>query len=225
MNQKISKPPPAQRAKGSYSDPVGPGSYDEVGREIIERGHSVPIASRVPRLFESIFRGELGNLQEFNAQLRNRYFLVYTPSVLTSKGVYFIDDPNADFFHESTDEDSLEARMHKAEEINGIRVSKDGLTRFAPSSSYKSGKTSPEKLVSNGLIFACYWGVATHWRIFVEAQHLTPYVVGANIKEGGPLVRRYSGINLTMDPRTSSRNIIFSSALTESDEGFSFPLD
>lgn len=138
----------------------GPGTYQSVGKQILEAGLAVPTGDAITPLVHAAYCRASGN-EEFSdvrRAMRNYRFWVYNQDFWTSEGLYVVQDTQAQGLSKIHSLEALENRLKGGKELSwgGIRFSKDGSVRFAPKGSYTLGRHTPQSFAKDGAVVAQY---------------------------------------------------------------------
>ena len=136
--------------------PEGPDTYQEVGKELLNRGLTLPTAEQVVSLVHSAYNSQESEAQEIQRIMKDRYFWIYNRNLWVPEGVYVVQDPEAIGLNEQLDREDLERRLQDANEVNGVRFSQDGTLRYAPKETYNLGKHTQKSLAKDGFIIASF---------------------------------------------------------------------
>ena len=177
----------------------GPDNYRNVGKSILDNNQSVANGDYTSSLLHSAYcddfvlnEPEMKNVRE---TMKNRWLWVFNRNLWTNEGVYVIQDENAVGRSQELSVKDLEEMLKGGKEINGIRFSQDGKTRFAPKGSYDSGYTTPEKFVKDGFIVAsCNQEGAEKLGEVASKFRNQPYIYTVNVEEGQNPEQRVSAV-------------------------------
>ena len=138
----------------------GPGTYEQVGKSILENNLRLPTAEETAALLHSAYCGPESYKNKFQIQkirniMRDKWINVFNRNLWTDRGVYIIPDKKAKEFSEELNINELEKILRDAEELdNGVKYSEG--VRFAPKESCKLGYHSAKELAENGFVIASY---------------------------------------------------------------------
>ncbi len=122
------------------SPSVGPTSYTEAGRRILEKGLQVPTGDYIASLLHSAYcDASVADQPEFKEVIRTMHkgqFWIFNSNVWSRKGVYVLQGEETTESSPPLDVNGLEEILKDGEDIGGIRFSRDGRVRFAPIKSY-----------------------------------------------------------------------------------------
>lgn len=166
----------------------GPGIYNNVGKQILENNLQIPTADQTVALLNAAYFGELKDTPKFK-EIRDlvgkSWLWIANRNLWTDKGVYVIPDPEAKGLSEKLDINKLEEMLKNAEEVNGVRFSKNGEVRFAPKETYKLECNTSDELAENGFVIASYGKQGAEKLAEISTEFLNkPYIHGLNIHEG-----------------------------------------
>lgn len=153
---------PHNRGEVAFAHPMaGPETYRNVGAKILEANQGLPTGDYTASLLHAAYCSQAKDEPEFeNVRngMRNRWLWVFDRVGWTNKGVYVLQDLEAIGRSQPLDIADLEKRLKGGKELSwgGIRISKDGMVRFAPKESYVLGERTPEQLAKDGLMVATY---------------------------------------------------------------------
>src|SRR3989344_3183364 len=139
---------------------IGPGSYFDVGRNILKSGQNVPTGDYASSLIHvaychSSVKDET-EFQDVRNMMKKRWLWVFNRNLWTPEGVYVVQDLEAIGRSQLLNQNDLEKALKGGKEIKGIRFSKDKRTRFASKESYDLGEHTSESLARNGFLIASY---------------------------------------------------------------------
>src|SRR3989344_3102144 len=100
-----------------------------------------------------------GPFDNFRCAMR-RGIWDFSQKLWTKNGVFVVDDPQAEGLEKRLDIKELEIKIRDGKEIDGVVVSNDATTRFAPKESYQD-KCGRWKRTNNGLVLANYGQIGT----------------------------------------------------------------
>lgn len=151
---------------------VGPNTYREVGKQILNAGMNVPTGDYMASLIHTAYcnksvanKPEFKNIRDI---MENDGLWIFNRRLWSRNGVYVVQDLEAigetsdDWEQEQLSKAKntkriLEKILEGGKEIsNGVRFSKDGKVRFAPRGSYDYEHVSHKSLAKNGLVIACF---------------------------------------------------------------------
>ena len=139
---------------------VGPDTYLNVGKRIIEQGMNVPTGDKTASLLHSAYCvPELKDEPEFEdirEIMRNAWLWVFNRNLWTSEGVYVVQDLKAIGKSQPLNQNELEKMLEGGKNLGGVRFSKDGKIRFASKGSYQLKIHTPESLAKDGFMVASY---------------------------------------------------------------------
>lgn len=171
------------------SPKVGPNTYRNVGKEILENGQKVPTGDYTASLIHSAYcDSSVTNEPEFKdvkSTMGNNWLWVFNRNLWTSNGVYSIKDEKAIGRSEPLAVKDLEKMLKGGKEIRGIRFSKDEKVGFAPKGSYKFEENAPQEFSENGFIIAVH-GIEGAKKLGEVSSKFRskPYVYGIEVKDG-----------------------------------------
>lgn len=102
----------------------------------------------VPEVYDE---PEFDNVREI---MKNLWLWIYNQNGWTDKGVYVVQDTEASGVSKPLNYTNLEKMLKGAEEIDGVRFSKDGSVRFAPKETYQLGDHTHESFAKDGFVRA-----------------------------------------------------------------------
>jgi len=177
----------------------GPNTYLEVGKQILEKGLTVPTGGQTASLLYEVYCSDLQDGHEFEDirnTMRTRWIQVFNRNLWTSEGVYILQDPEAKGRTEELDVNDLEERLIGGTKFSkGVKFSQDKTLRFAPKDSYKLEYNSSDELASNGFVIASY-GVEGAEKLAEVSRKFPnkPYVYGLYIGENQDSELRVSAL-------------------------------
>lgn len=143
-----------------FSYPYICGDYRTAGEKILDKNQLASTGDCAASLFCNVYCSEeLFNEAESRdiiSEIKGNWFWIYNRNLWTRKGVYVFQDLEAIGLGRQLDEEHLEKKLMGGKEIGevGVRVSEDGMVRFAPKESYKLGENSLEDFSKSGFIIA-----------------------------------------------------------------------
>jgi hypothetical protein len=169
---------------------VGANFYREVGKKILDAGQKVPTGDYTASLLHSAYCSDARNESEFKdvrGVMRDNWFWVFNRNLWTNKGVYVVSDDIVVGGSQPLDVSNLERALRGGKELSwgGIRVSEDGLTRFAPKGSYVLGDNTPNTLGGDGFVVASFGkdGAKKLGEVALKFR-ANSYTYGLDIQEG-----------------------------------------
>ena len=152
---------PTRNGEIRYVSPaIGPDTYVNVGKNILEQGLFVPTGDYTAPLLNAAYNNpEVANEPEFmdvREKMKNNWLWVFNRDIWTPKGVYVVQDTKAEGQSARFDLNELEDILSGGKTERGVRFSKDGKVRFAPKSSYSLGVHTPQTLAQDGFVIANY---------------------------------------------------------------------
>src|SRR3989338_103050 len=178
------------------------GSYQRVGKQILEHGLIIPTAEETVSLLHIAYCSRLKAKSEFeNIRdiMRDYWVAVFNRKLWMENGVYTIFDPEVKGKGEQLTIDDLEKRLKNGKEIKGIeiRISEDGIVRFAPKGSYKLGDHTSDSLSKDGNVISEYGReVAEKLGEITTQLGRNPTVWGLNIKKEEYPELRFSALGV-----------------------------
>ena len=178
------------------SPPVGPDTYPNVGKQILDRGLQVPTGDSMASLLHAVYcqdsiMDECMDKREFkdvkDKMKKGSYLWVFNRNFWTSKGVYVLQDLNATGRSQPLDVENLEKMLSGGRELSwgGIRFSEDKRVRFAPKGSYTLRNQSSGAIAKNGyMIASCDVEGAEKMGEVSDKFPCGPFIYGCDIKEG-----------------------------------------
>ena len=176
----------------------GPDTYQSVGKQILEHNLEIPTAEQTASLLYSAYFSDEKNEPEFEnirKIMRNRWFVVFNRNLSTDKGIYVVQDNEARRLSEQLSVNDLEKRLKNGKEIKGIevRISEDGIVRFAPKGSYILGEQTSEQLSKDGFAIASYGKKGAENLAEISEQfRYKPIVYGLDIEDKKPELRLFA---------------------------------
>ena len=173
----------------------GPDTYQSVGKQILEHNLEISTAEQTASLLYSAYFSDEKNEPEFEnirKIMRNRWFVVFNRNLSTDKGIYVVQDNEARRLSEQLSVNDLEKRLKNGKEIKGIevRISEDGIVRFAPKGSYILGEQTSEQLSKDGFAIASYGKKGAENLAEISEQfRYQPRVWGLDVKDKKPELR------------------------------------
>ncbi len=142
---------------------IGPDSYRNVGKKILDSKLSVPTGDYTASLLHAAYCSNAKDVPEFKRIrdiikdiIKDRWLWVFQNNLWSSQGVYVVHDLEAKGLSENLDIAQLEKMLKGSKEVKGVRFSQDNRIRFAPKGSYSLGEHTPESLTKDGFIIASY---------------------------------------------------------------------
>jgi len=136
---------------------IGPNRYQEVGKEILQKKLMVPHGDYTASLLHAAYCSDAKNEPEFEnvREIMNKKWLwVFNQNLWTDKGVYVVQDMQADGKNQPLSIKNLEKKLKGAQEIDGVRFSDDKTVRYAPKETYSLGDHSAESFSKDGFVRA-----------------------------------------------------------------------
>lgn len=139
---------------------IGPNTYTQVGKDILDRKMIVPTGEYMASLLHAAYcdasvknEPEFQNIRQI---MKDRWLWVFNTNLWTKDGVYVLPDLKAIGRSQQLNQKDLEKMLKGSKEINGVRFSKDQSVRFAPKGSYQLQTHTPESLAKDGFVIASY---------------------------------------------------------------------
>ena len=206
---------------------VGPDTYLNVGRKILESIQEVPTGDYTASLLHAAFCNnsvrEEPEFKDVRSIISNRRLLVFNKNLWTQEGVYVIQNTKVKRSIESLNVRDLEEKLKGGKEINKIRFSEDAKVRFAPKGSYGRGYITSEEFAKDGFIIASFNLEGAEKLGEVSAKFKNkPYLYSLNIEKGKSPELRFStfGMGLNGDGLGVS-----GSDLVDCGDGFAFGVE
>ncbi len=179
---------------------VGPDTYKNVRKTILENGQKVPTGDYTASLLHSTYcddsvanEPEFENVREI---MKNRWLWVFNKNLWTENGVYVIQDLDTIWESQPLVMNELEKMLKGGKEINEVRFSEDGRVRFAPNGSYNLGVNTPENFAKDGFIIASCGVEGAEKLGEVSAKfRYHPRVYGVEIEKGQTPEQRLSVVD------------------------------
>ena len=178
----------------------GPNFYQNVGSQILNSNKKVPTGDHTASLLHASYCSSVRGEPEFadvRKIMKYSWLWVYNRNLWTDKGVYIIQDKNADGRNKPLNISDLEKILKDGRELShgGIRFSQDGKVRFAPKGSYVLGEHTSESLAKDGFIIASYEEEgATKFEEVSTVFRNKPYIYGLEIQTGQSPALRVSAV-------------------------------
>jgi len=139
---------------------MGPNTYTQVGKDILDRKMKVPTGEYTASLLHAAYcddsvknEPEFQNIRQI---MKDNWLWVFNTNLWTKDGVYVLSDLKAIGRSQQLNQKDLEKMLKGSKDINGIRFSKDQSVRFAPKGSYQLQAHTPESLAKDGFVIASY---------------------------------------------------------------------
>lgn len=197
---------PHNRGEVAFAHPIaGPETYRNVGAKILEANQGLPTGDYTASLLHAAYCSQAKDEPEFeNVRngMRNRWLWVFDRVGWTNKGVYVLQDLEAIGRSQPLDITKLEKRLKGGKELSwgGIRISKDGMVRFAPKESYVLGERTPEQLAKDGLMVATYnVEGAEKCAEASKTKRCNPITYGVDVSGEGIVEQRVSAVGVDVD--------------------------
>jgi len=185
----------------AFASPAhGPGTYQNVGKSILDDKQKVPTGDYMASLLHSAYcNSSVSKEPEFvevKQTMKNSWLWVYNRNLWTDKGVYVLQDEDGVGRSKPLEICELEAMLATGKKISGIRFSSDGRLRFAPKESYNLGEHTSESFAKDGFVIASsnLEGARKFGEVASRLRN-RPYVYGLDIKEGQSSELRVSAVN------------------------------
>ena len=178
---------------------VGPDTYLNVGRRILENGQNVPTGDQMASLLHAVYcHDSVSDEPEFKDVrdiMRNSWLWVFNRNLWTPEGVYVIQDLEAIGRSQPLNHNELEKMFEGAKNLGGVRFSQDGRVRFAQKGTYKLEKHTPESLAKDGFMVASYGteGVEKLGEVSEKFRY-SPRIWGVNVEKGQTPKQRVSAL-------------------------------
>jgi hypothetical protein len=179
---------------------VDANTYLKVGKKILNAGQKVPTGDYTASLLHSAYCNDAGSEPEFKdvrGVMRANWLWVFNRNLWTDKGVYVVSDDSVIGRSQPLDISDLEKSLKGGKELSwgAIRVSEDGLTRFAPKGSYVLGDNTPNTLGNDGFVVASFGKDGAEKLGEVASKfRANPYTYGLDIQEGQQPELRVSAV-------------------------------
>ncbi len=180
----------------------GPHNYPTVGKGILARGLTLPIAEQTAYLLHAAYCGpedfkereEITKIRDLI--MKNRWLWSFDQNLWTSKGVYVVSDPEAIGVSQPLDQEDLERKLSESPAGSPILYSSDGTIRFAPKGSYSIGEHTKESLAKDGFVVASFGQEGAERLAEVSEEFKDPPKTwGLDIQEGKSPVQRVTALD------------------------------
>jgi len=180
----------------------GPHYYINVGKEILNRGQSVPTGDLIAPLVRAVYCDEnIKNEPEskdVREIMRDGWLHVFNRDIWASNGLYVIKDEDALGREALFNLEELEDLLSGGDTELGVRFSQDRKIRFAPKSTYILGEHTPGTngtLARDGSVIANYdvKGAEQLGEASSEFRY-NPRSLGLDIQEGQAPEQRIAGL-------------------------------
>jgi len=177
----------------------GPDTYQNIGKEILQKKLILPHGDYTAALLYAAYCTDAKNEPEF-ANVRDimnkRWLWVFNQNLWTDKGIYVVQDTQADGKNKSLSIKDLEKRLEGAQEFDGVRYSKDQTVRYAPKETYVLGGHTASTFAKDGFVRATAHQEGAQKLAEVAATFsYNPRTWGLSIAENDKAEQRVSALN------------------------------
>ena len=177
---------------------LGPNTYQEVGKEILQKRLILPHGDYTAALLHATYCSDAQNEPEFaNVReiMNKRWLWVFNQNFWTDKGVYVLQDTNAERRTPSVSIKNLEEKLKGGIEIDGVRFSEDGTVRFAPKETYSFGVHPVDSFAKDGFVRATA-GIEGSQKLAEVSEQFNykPHTLGVTIAQDSEAEQRVSAL-------------------------------
>ncbi|MFH1325689.1 MAG: hypothetical protein ABIH49_02890 [archaeon] len=176
---------------------IGPGTYANIGKQILDSGLQIPTGEQVASLFHSAYcvpqvndEPEFQNIRDI---MGNRWLWVFNRNLWTSEGVYVVHDSEAVGLSQPLNKNELEEMLLDGKENLGV-IFGNGVN-FARKGTYNLGEHNHDSLGRDGFMIASYGEEGAEKLAEISTKFKSkPSIYGLEISEGKGPIQRVSAL-------------------------------